>query len=69
MSGMSEDVPMPPLLEPKKPNAPEGFITEYIRDGDARSWELFPAYGHSSSRMFYDAFVCSDGIIPVECDA
>jgi len=69
MSGMSEDVPMPPLLEPKKPNAPEGFITEYVRDGDARSWKLFPAYGHSSSRMFYDAFICSDGIIPVECDA
>ena len=69
MTGMSEEVPMPPLLESKKPDAPEGFITEYVRDGDARSWKLFPAYGHSSSRMFYDAFVSSGGIVPVECGA
>ena len=34
-----------------------------------RSWKLFPAYGHSSSRIFYDAFVNSGGIVPVECDA
>ena len=40
MSGMSEEVPMPPLQETKKPDASEGFVAEYVRDGDTRSWKM-----------------------------
>jgi len=69
MSGMSEEVPMPLLQESKKPDAAKGLKAEYVRDGNTRSWKLFPAYGHPSSRAFYDAFICSKGIVPFECDA
>ena len=69
MAGMSEEVPMPPLLVSEKPDAPEGFIAEFVRNGNARSWKMSPTYGHSSSRVYYDAFVNSGGIVPIECDA